>query len=198
MKNAALTANGLPHGHDGYNQHDQDQSGECLPQQVAGIGVRDETKVSLLRVDKQYHHGRRGRKAQQCGEGEEGGEPAGAVEEVAVEEVAVCGAGEALALADLQCNWLMRTVLKLPTILVVPNVRPLQDRVVYCNGDRGDTHCVQAPRHERCLEPTCTYVQDEELLEGVLEEVQLEEIPEEALERALGEELKKPLKEADV
>ena len=90
MKNAALTANGLPHGHDGYNQHDQDQSGECLPQQVAGIGVRDETKVSLLRVDKQYHHGRRGRKAQQCGEGEEGGEPAGAVE-----EVAVGGAGEA-------------------------------------------------------------------------------------------------------
>ena len=73
------------------------------------------------------------------------------------------------ALTDLQYNWLTRTVPKLATILVVPNVRPSQDRVIHHDGDCGDDHCVQAPRHECCLESARTRVQDEELLKGVLE-----------------------------
>ena len=85
---------------------------------------------------------------------------------------------------------------------MVPNVKPPQDRVIHRDGDRGDDHFVQAPRHERRLVPACACVQDEELLEGVLEglleEVQPKEVLEEALERTLGEGLEEALKEADV
>ena len=90
----------------------------------------------------------------------------------------------------------------MPMILVMPNMRPSQDRVVHCNVDRGDDHRVQVPRRERRLEPARAHVQAEELLEGVvkavLEEVQFEEALDEALERALGEGLEEALEEADV
>ena len=70
-----------------------------------------------------------------------------------------------------------RTVPKLPTILVVPNVRPSQDKVVHRYGDRRGDHRAQAPCHERLLEFARGRESDEELLEGVLkgvlEEVQL-------------------------
>ena len=52
---------------------------------MVGVGVRDKTKVSLPRAGEQHQHGHGGREAQQHGEGEEGGEPAGAVKEVAVD-----------------------------------------------------------------------------------------------------------------
>ena len=84
MNNATLDADGLPRGHDGHDQHDQDQHRGCLPQQVVGVGVWDKTKVSLPHADAQHQHERDGRKAQRDGEGEAGGEPAGAVEEVAI------------------------------------------------------------------------------------------------------------------
>ena len=48
MNNATLADNGLPRGHDGHEQHNQDQRGGCLPQQVAGVGVRDKTKSASL------------------------------------------------------------------------------------------------------------------------------------------------------
>ena len=84
MNNATLAATGVPRGHDGHDQHDQDQHGGCLPQQVVGVGVRDKTKVSLPRADEQHPHERGGRKAERRGEGKEGGEPTGTIEEVAV------------------------------------------------------------------------------------------------------------------
>ena len=84
MNNGTLAANGLPRGHNGHDQHDQDQHGGCLPQQVVGVSVRDKTKVSLPRANEQHPHEHGGRKAQRRGEGEEGGEPAGAAKEVAV------------------------------------------------------------------------------------------------------------------
>ena len=51
---------------------------------MVGVGVWDKTKVSLPRADAQHQHERGGRTAQRRGEGEEGGETVGAVEEVAV------------------------------------------------------------------------------------------------------------------
>ena len=74
--------------------------------------------------------------------------------------------------------------------------------MVHRDNDRVDDHRVQAPQHERHLEPVCDCVQDEELLEGVLEgvlgEVPLKEVLEEALECALGEGLEEALEEADM
>ena len=50
--------------------------------------------------------------------------------------------------------------------------------MVHRDWDRGDNYRVQAPRHERRLEPVRACVQDEKLLEGVLKGV-LEEVLEE-------------------
>ena len=76
---------------------------------------------------------------------------------------------------------------KLPTILVVPNVRPSQDGMVQRYKDCGDDHYMQTPCHELL----------EGMLEGVLEEIQLEGVREEALECALGEVPEEALEETD-
>ena len=51
-------------------------------------------------------------------------------------------------MTDLQCDWSTRTVPELPTILVVPNVRPSQDSIVNHKDNHGEDHCVQAHHHE--------------------------------------------------
>ena len=79
MNNATLAANGVSRGHNGHDKHDQDQHRDCLPQQVVGVVVWVKTRVSLPYADEQYQHEHGGRKAHRRGEGEEGGELAGAV-----------------------------------------------------------------------------------------------------------------------
>ena len=73
---------------------------------MVGVGVQNKASAGLPRADEQHQRERSGCKAQQCGEGKEGGEPAGAVK-----EIAVGGAGLVrVALADLQCDWSTITV----------------------------------------------------------------------------------------
>ena len=69
-------------------------------------------------ADEQQKHERGGREVQRRGEGEEGGEPAGAVE-----EVAIGGTGGARGVDGSPIQLVNKHGAKLPTILVVPNVR---------------------------------------------------------------------------